>query len=384
MKKFRFASMLAATIALASLAFSLPAAAAKAFVDQAPKLAYEGALSLLQPVARAIEGWMFSSGMALSILQTFDQATIDSTGVFFQTELTRVDPVLNQPLAEFTWSRDVDIGPLDIGDETTAFDAVKYTAVGGVQPAGKSFIGPKATEIGNVGIDMERKTAATFVWAEAVQKTVIELAQAAKLGRNLDATLLDALNMKKNVDTQNQVYTGDVLQNIKGLVNSTLITATDVALNAGATSRLWINKTDDEILQDLNTLLTAAWAQTGYTVMPRRLGLPPAKFAYLVSRKIVNGSMSIAKYLAENSIAMTTNGAPLELVPMRELTGAGVGPTDRMIAYTKRKDFVRIPMSPMLSTPVQYKDLYQRVVYYCRFGTMEFPKPETLRYADGF
>ena len=87
--------------------------------------------------------------------------------------------MLNQPLAEFTWSRDIDIGPLDIGDETTAFDAVKYTAVGGVQPAGKSFIGPKATEIGNVGADMERKTAATFVWAEAIQKTVIELARAA-------------------------------------------------------------------------------------------------------------------------------------------------------------------------------------------------------------
>mgnify|MGYP000878552557 CR=1 FL=1 len=384
MKKFRFASMLAAAVALASLAFSLPAAAGKAFIDQAPKLAYEGALSLLQPVARAVEGWMFSSGLALSIMATYDQATIDSTGVFFQTELTRVDPVLNQPLAEFTWSRDIDIGPLDIGDETTAFDAVKYTAVGGVQPAGKSFIGPKATEIGNVGADMERKTAATFVWAEAIQKTVIELARAAKLGRNLDATLLDALNMKKNVDLQNQVYTGDVLQGIKGLVNSTLITATDVALNAGATSRLWLNKTDDEILQDLNTLLTATWAQTGYTSMPRRLGLPPAKFAYLVSRKIVNGSMSIAKYLAENSIAMTTNGVPLELVPMRELAGAGVGATDRMIAYTKRRDYQRLPLSSMQSTPMQYKDLYQRVVYYCRVGTVEIVKPETLRYADGF
>jgi len=384
MKKFRFATMLAAVVALASMALSAPAMAGKAFLDAVPKLAYEGALSLLQPVARAVEGWMFSSGMALSVLATFDQATIDSTGVFFQTELTRVDPVLNTPLAEFTWSRDIDLGPLDIGDETTAFDAVKYTAVGGVQPAGKSFIGPKATEIGNVGADMERKTAATFVWAEAIQKTVIELARAAKLGRNLDATLLDALNMKMNVDLQNQVYTGDTLQAIKGLVNSTLITATDVALNAGATSRLWINKTDDEILADLNTLLTATWAQTGYTSMPRRLGLPPAKFAYLVSRKIVNGSMSIAKYLAENSIAMTTNGVPLELVPMRELTGAGVGATDRMTAYTKRRDYQRLPLSAMASTPMQYRDLYQRVVYYRRVGTVEIVKPETLRYADAF
>lgn len=321
-------------------------------------------------------------GLALGNLQTFDQATIDSTGVFFQTELQRIDPVLNQPLADFTWSRDIDIGPLDIGDEQTGFDVVKYVATGGIQPGGKSFIGPKTTEVGNAGADTERKLSPTFVWAEAIQMTVIELARAQKLGRNLSATLMDALNMKKNVDTQNQVYTGDTLQGVLGLVNSTLITAANVA--AGVGGSLWTQKTDDEILQDINTVLSACWAQTGYTFVPRRLGLPPAKYAYLVSRKIVNGSMSLAKYLAENSLAMSINGSPLELVPMRELTGAGAGGTDRMVAYTKRRDFQRIPMSAMLSTPVQYKDLYQRSVYYMRLGVVEFVKPETLRYADGF
>ena len=144
------------------------------------------------------------------------------------------------------------------------------------------------------------------------------------------------------------------------------------------------SKTDDEVLADINTILTAAWAQSGYTVVPRRLGLPPAKFAYLVSRKIGNGSMSLAKYLADNSLAMETNGVPLELVPMRELAAAGAGGTDRMVAYTKRRDYQRWPLSATLSTPVQYKDLYQRVAYYCRMGTLEIVKPETLRYADGF
>lgn len=381
MKTNRFTSVLFAGLALVVMAFSVPANAAKAFADAAPKMAYEGAMSLAEKAASMIEGFMFNRGLMLGI-QTYDQAVIDSTGVFFQTQLTRVDPILNQPLAEWTWARDIDVGALDIGDETTAFDAVKYTAVGGVQPNGKSFIGSKTTEIGNVGADMERKTSPTFIWAEAVQMTVIELAQAAKLGRNLSSTLLDALNTKKNLDIQNQVYTGDTLQAVKGLVNSTLITATTVA--AGVGGLLWTQKTDDEILADINTILTATWAQTGYTSMPRRLGLPPAKFAYLVSRKIVNGSMSIAKYLAENSIAMTQNGVPLELVPMRELTGAGAGATDRMVAYTKKRENQRLPLSSTQSTPVQYKDLYQRVVYYCRVGVVEIVKPETLRYADGF
>ena len=378
----KVAGVALASIVLAfAFALSLPAIAKEA-AQHPGALAKDFAVWLCEPLYKSATRYLGSIGGIMHVMQTFDQATVDSTGAFFQTELTRVDPVLNQPLADFTWSRDIDIGPLDIGDETTAFDAVKYVATGGVQPGGKSFVGPKTTEVPNAGADMERKTNPTFVWAEAVQMTVIELAQAQKLGRNLPATLMDALNMKKNVDMQNQVYTGDVLQNVKGLVNSTLVTAANVV--AGAGGSLWTQKTDDEILADINTVLSANWAQTGYTFVPRRLGLPPAKFAYLVSRKIVNGSMSLAKYLAENSLAMTANGTPLELVPMRELTGAGAGGTDRMIAYTKRRDFQRIPMSPTASTPVQYRDLHQRSVYYFRVGVVEFVKPETLRYADGF
>lgn len=316
-------------------------------------------------------------------LQTVDAATIDSTGVFFTNELQRIDPVLNEPLAEFTWSRDIDLNPLDIADENTGFDSVKYGAVGGVQPAGKSFIGTKTTEIGNVSADFERKLNPTFLWAEGVQVNIIELAKAAKLGRNLDGTLLDALNMKKNVDTQNMVYLGDAANGVKGLVNQTSVTAVVVA-NGASASPLWTSKTDDEILQDLNTQLTAAWAATGYKIMPSRVGLPPAKFAYLISRKIANGSMSIAKFLSENSIAMSQNGRPLELVPMRELIGAGTAGADRMMFYTKDRKNLRFPMSPTASTAVQYRDLFQRTIYYLRMGVVELLRPETVRYADGF
>jgi hypothetical protein len=316
-------------------------------------------------------------------LQTVDAQTIDSTGVFFTNQLQRIDPVLNEPMAEFTWSRDISLAPLDIADENTGFDSVKFAAVGGVQPAGKSFIGTKTTEIGNVSADFERKLNPTFLWAEAIQVNIVELAKSAKLGRNLDGTLLDSLNMKKNLDTQNMVYLGDATYGVRGLVNQTIVTAVTVA-NGASASPLWTSKTDDEVLQDVNTQLVAAWAATGYTMMPTRVGLPPAKLAYLVSRKIANGSMSLAKFLSENSIAVTQNGAPLQLVPMRELIGAGTGGTDRMVFYTNDRKNLRFPMSATASTAVQYRDLFQRTVYYLRMGVVEIVRPETLRYADGF
>mgnify|MGYP001571226000 CR=1 FL=1 len=317
--------------------------------------------------------------------QSFDAQTVDSTGVFFATQLNRIDPVLNTPLADFTYARDIDIAPLDVADEQTSFDSVKYAATGGVEAAGPSFVSSKVTEIGTVGVDLQRVTAGTFLWAQAVQKTVIELAQAQKLGRPLDAMLLDAMNMKLNVDMQNHVYLGytpNAGTAIKGLLNSTQVTAATVATGVGGF--LWTQKTDDEILADINTLLTAAWQASGFTIMPDRLGLPPLKFSYLVSRKIANQTMSLLTYLSQNTMANNINGKPLDIVPMREAVGAGAGATDRMIAYRKRADVVRIPKSPVLSVPVQFVGLYQKAIYYTRFGTVEFVKPEAVRYADGF
>jgi hypothetical protein len=316
-------------------------------------------------------------------MQTFDAQTIDSTGVFFANELTRIDPILVEPMVDFPYARDVDIIPLDVGDETTAYDAIKYTATGGVNPAGKSFVSPKSTEIGVVGQDMERVQSPTFVWAEAIQYSVIELERAVKLGRSLPSTMLDGLNLKWNLDNQNQIMTGDTAYGVTGLVNSSAVTAATVA-NGASASPLWTSKTDDEILTDINTVLSAAWAASGYTSVPRRLALPPAKFGYLVTRKIVNGSMSLAKYIAENSLSSVQGGGSLELVPMRELAGAGAGATDRMLAYTKRRDVVRFARAALRSLPVQYAGLFQKTIYYSRVGTLEIPKPQMLRYADGF
>ena len=42
-------------------------------------------------------------------MMTYDQMTIDSTGAFLIGQLERLDQTLNEPLVEFTWSRDIDI-----------------------------------------------------------------------------------------------------------------------------------------------------------------------------------------------------------------------------------------------------------------------------------
>ena len=118
--------------------------------------------------------------------------------------------------------------------------------------------------------------------------------------------------------------------------------------------------------------------------MPKKLLLPPAKYGYLVAQKVsAAGNMSILEYIKLNNICTAQNNVPLDIQPLKWLNGRGAGGTDRMIAYTNEKKFLRFPMVPLQRTPLEYRGLRQMTTYYGRLGQVEFVYPETIGYADG-
>jgi hypothetical protein len=315
-------------------------------------------------------------------MQTFDKATVDSTGVFFQNELIRVSPTLIEPLADFPYARDVDLVPLDLGDEATAYDAMYERATGGVKPAGKSIISARTTVIGAVNVDMERVQSPTFLWGELYQMSIIEIERTMKLGRALNPMLLSALKRKWELDTQGMVMAGDASLGTTGLVNSAAVTASTAPAGVGGVT--WALKTADEILLDVNTLITNVWAASGYTRIPNRIGIPPAKLSALNTARISNTSVSVLTYLRDNNLAKMSAGIDLSFAPMRELISAGAGGTDRIIAYIKGEDVVRYPRTAELrALPTQFDGLFQKAIYVGRLGTLEIPRPQLLRYLDG-
>ena len=52
----------------------------------------------------------------------------------------------------------------------------------------------------------------------------------------------------------------------------------------------------------------------------------------------------ILKFLEENTIALKVNGKPLNIQPIKWLTGLGSGGDDRMVAYTNNVSRVRFPI----------------------------------------
>jgi hypothetical protein len=141
---------------------------------------------------------------------------------------------------------------------------------------------------------------------------------------------------------------------------------------------------DGAVLAVVNTVLNAAWAASGYAVVPDKLGLPPAKYSYLVSQKVSDaGNISILQFLKDNSLSNAVNGQPLDIVPMKFLTGRGASGTDRMVAYSQDQNRVRFPLVPLQRTPVEYRGISQLTYYYGRLGAVEWVYPETAQYADG-
>lgn len=324
-------------------------------------------------------------------LQTYDRQTLDSTGAFLNGELERLDQKLHMPLVSYTWARDIDLREdVTIADEASSFTNSSFASPGGNGSKGKSWAAKTTNATPGVSLDIGKTANPLTLWAEEVGWTLPELESAQKLGRPIDQQKYNGMQLKWNMDIDEQVYVGDTQLGFKGLFNGTGVTANAVA-NGALASKLWTKKTPDEILADVNTLLSNTWEASGWAQIPDQLRLPPTQYSYLVSQKVSGqGNVSILKFLQENNLLKTSTGRELDIQPVKWLIGAGTGGTigtadghNRMAAYSKDPDMVRFPMTLLSRTPIENRGLWQITTYYCRLGVVEFVYPETVQYADG-
>jgi hypothetical protein len=320
--------------------------------------------------------------------------TVDSTGAFLIGELERLDPTLHMPLAAVTWSRDMPLREdVTIADEFSSFTLTNFGSAGtlgtgsgganGKDRGGKAWAGKATDQIGGVSVDTGKFPQPLTPWALELKFSILELESAIKMGRPIDAQKLEALKLKCEMDTDEQVYVGDSTLNVGGLINNPLVTNVSNVV-AGAGGVTWVLKTPDEMLKDVNEVLQSAWAASGFSIMPKKVLLPPVQFGF-VSTKVVSsaGTVSILNYLKKNNIISASGQGDLDIQPCKWNTGFGAAGADRLVAYTQRKDLVRFPKTALQRTPIQYDSLYHKSTYYCRLGVVEVVYPETVAYRDG-
>ena len=326
-------------------------------------------------------------------MQTYDRRTIDSTGAFLVGELERLDLTMHEPLVSVTWSRDIDLREdVTVADEVSSFTNSSFAAAGALNPNGKAIIAKNSNTITGVNLDIGKTAQNLYLWAMELSYTMPELESAQRLGRPVDTQKYEAIKLKHNMDIDEMVYTGDTFLSVTGMINSAAVTATNVVANSSSHTT-WAQKLSDDatgvagpnqILADVNTLLNSTWAATGWAICPSELRLPPQQYSILVANKVSTaGNMSLLEFLRINSLSNAVNGKPLNIQPLKWLTGAGASGTNRMFAYTKDKNRVRYPMTPLQRTPLEFRSIYQLTTYLGRLGQVEIVYPETMAYADG-
>lgn len=308
---------------------------------------------------------------------TIDKATVDQAGIFLVGELERLDQTNNMPLVSYKWSRDISVrSDVSIADEISSFTNTDLAAAGGVNPNGKNWIGKNSTALAQTNLYIEKTPQPLTLWGMELGWTLPELASAQQVGRPIDSQKYDAMQLKWQMDIDEQVYIGDTDLGITGLLNLTQVTPISAA-------KAWAKATPDEIVQDFNLILSQAWVSSGYAICPAKVGLAPELFGLLASKKVSDaGNISVLEYVKINCIAFQENGAPLEIVSMKWASKRGAAGAHRVVAYTQDEKFIRFPLVPLLNTPLEYRGLYQLTTYYGRLGQVETPYSNTIAYMD--
>lgn len=308
----------------------------------------------------------------------FSDSEIASTGAFLVGELERLDPTLYEPLSDFTWSRDIDLREdVTIADEVTSFIYSTYAGGFGGMGSGKAWIRGAETTVGSTSVSATKITTPLTPWGMEVSYDIFELQKAMQVGRPIDSQKYEAMRLKHQLDIDIQVYLGDDLVGVKGLLNNdTGVQKVDLDAFDPASA------TSDQIINYFNELLNEAWKATQYVRIPNTMLLPPAFFAALASKQLPNTSMNMLEYVQKNNLAVS-NGGSLTLRPVKWLADASVNSGNgRIVAYTKAKDVVRFPLVQLQSMPVQYRGYKQCVPYFGALGGVEFVRPEMVFYGD--
>lgn len=171
---------------------------------------------------------------------------------------------------------------------------------------------------------------------------------------------------------------GDAANGLLGMTNQPNAVTYTVPNGAGGTAT-WATKTGAEIVKDLNGIANAIISATKGAEVPNTLLVPTAQYALLSATPYsTNVPTPILKFFLDSSPNITS------VEPWYVLTGAGAGPTDRMIAYRRDPDAIQLVIPQEFEQlPPEPRGLEIVVACHARIGGVILYYPMSMAYGDG-
>jgi hypothetical protein len=288
----------------------------------------------------------FGSSFGSSPVMTMDASAVSGGLAFLEGELEKVDTMLREPLSNTTYPRDIPIGNGGGWVETSSVFNVDYGVSGG-QADG---IGGVQNSVRRIQANMTKDIYKAIPYEIAMSIKYQDMQRGNVTPRSIEQIYDDGIRLDFDLFMNNLTYQGSTPYNIAGLVNDSSVTASSVVAGA-STYTTWVNKTADEILNDVNSAIVTVWAACQYdnAAVPNHVLIPPANYAYIASTKVSSaGNVTILEFLLNNNIAKQ-KGVSLFIGESRYCVGTGSGGTNRMIVYRNEKRFISMDIFQALS-----------------------------------
>lgn len=201
--------------------------------------------------------------------------------------------------------------------------------------------------------------------------SVQEIRASQMTGSSLDVKKMRAAQRGHEEKINQLAWSGDTASGLPGFLSNGNIPGYTVTADGTGSSKLWANKTADQILRDMNGIVNAVYTTTKGVHKPTELWISLARYALISStpRSSTSDTTILDYFLANNPFVE-------RVVPVNELSGIGSGGSDIMIAAENMADNYQmiVPMAFMQHAP-QQTNLEFVVPCESRFGgvTIEYP-----------
>ncbi|MGA4552371.1 DUF2184 domain-containing protein [Methylorubrum aminovorans] len=244
---------------------------------------------------------------------------------------------------------------------------------------------PDGDDIPFVDFQLDKGDSRVFMAGIGYRYNLQELAHAQAYGIRLDTDRADAARRKYELFVDQVAFVGRPKLGMTGLVTSTSVVALTAANNAANSSALWENKTSDEIVKDVNRVLSAVFIGSNGIEQADTLLLPHTLYELIATRRLTDQqSTTLLEHIQRVNVFTARTGRQLIIRAVFGLETAGAGGTRRMVVYRRDPSVVKIHI-PM---PLRWLQAEQRLLKYevpgvFRLGGVEFRRPGAARYMDG-
>lgn len=269
--------------------------------------------------------------------------------------------------------------------DTSAGEFAKSVTYYSMDGAGAAkWLNGNGKDVPVVGTQMNQHETAVYSAGIGYSYGYEEVNQARLLGVALDGEKARIARRAYEQMVYNVAFTGDTEKNFEGLFDYTGVPSTTATADGASSATTFASKTPDQIVRDMNAILTGIVTATNETELADTLILPTAQLQYIASQRMTDTGDSILTYFQKANVYTAQTGQPLTILGKRGLSTVGSGSTPRMIAYRRAPDVLKlhIPM-PHRFFPVQIEGFQFTIPGMFRLGGLDIRLPKAISYVDG-